>query len=1053
MVTKELKNYMEIGCGDAINGSITGIRLSIHESCLVVSSNDGSLSVNTLDIDKVYEASRLLDAQKREGKSGMMIDDMFPAPDGSRRYGLTAVEDDNAIGDSCVIDWGIAGDVEDIIRLDHYSIEESKLKDERDKAYSIAEGHKDKVREEVSYLRKELESIKDWLIAEINKDNLQPLTKQESIAIFTVDQDYVKSLRQEIDNTVEKVNIEMAYEVEKSILALNKVNDRYLDGIDCEIIIVETFKRGENGKEEEVGTFRTRILSDEFRYELERLKELIDRSSNSGTRRKTPDKKRHVIDDNKGDNIINDEGDEGQLAGFSVVQKRDIRRAKREDRRRRLNELESSRPDGNIDDERDIEAIKRAEEGIGSYILKSNEEYKLNENNERMNTDSKRKQMLLLQEALYTIMSQFNKQVLDLRNEKRNIRMELIKDIGKLRDIDKVLSKEKEEGDESCCITSSIDELEEIFHMREGCGDNKGLARYNAIIDMLRKDLSKEYPQENRVNGAGAEQQLLLLAEPPTEQISHIVLGNKDITMSSSVNRRHALGMIDDEKERERVKNNILKAARDNIIYRIKDIVERFDRKVIDMGNERVKLYSDIKMGEIRLITLYEELSLLVNLEDADGALYRKLDKSIEEMTTVMDCIKECQISLLNKRREIEKWGVEEDNLQNEFNIIITENPGSETFTSALTKIYRRKVKRPKKRTEEEGKDGDDDSFDSDLDSDRCDAEVNAEEVEEEAEEDVCPTGCSETVFKSVIELRNKRLDMEEALNDIQKAVEEIKKEHLRLLQKEKSLDKEQLQAEECLSIAGSSTRLRSRDTPNASPSLKPGQSLRLPPSLDNGYVVFTKASLERLMKRILELHEEKAVVIREYKELRKVYSNKSKENKKICEDLQELEIKLEEIQQLKFGQLVDIDHLEKSGKSREQEELEKKLRESELKIRSRLGHWEDKIKNEKRLYVKLTKGNTEMMEEVGRLGQSRATLENDLNGRITTVTVDGGGPQQQITSDVVFDLEYERMQDLLNMQRKEIATLQAEIELFRRKGGHIYTTVTAVDTSAIYNN
>ena len=41
-------------------------------------------------------------------------------------------------------------------------------------------------------------------------------------------------------------------------------------------------------------------------------------------------------------------------------------------------------------------------------------------------------------------------------------------------------------------------------------------------------------------------------------------------------------------------------------------------------------------------------------------------------------------------------------------------------------------------------------------------------------------------------------------------------------------------------------------------------------------------------------------------------------------------------------------------------------------------------------------------------------------------------------------EMERERLKDLLTLQSKEIATLQAEINLFRKKGGHIYSTVTA---------
>jgi hypothetical protein len=35
-------------------------------------------------------------------------------------------------------------------------------------------------------------------------------------------------------------------------------------------------------------------------------------------------------------------------------------------------------------------------------------------------------------------------------------------------------------------------------------------------------------------------------------------------------------------------------------------------------------------------------------------------------------------------------------------------------------------------------------------------------------------------------------------------------------------------------------------------------------------------------------------------------------------------------------------------------------------------------------------------------------------------------------------------MTELLNLQAREIETLKTEINLFRRKGGHIYTKITA---------
>ena len=39
---------------------------------------------------------------------------------------------------------------------------------------------------------------------------------------------------------------------------------------------------------------------------------------------------------------------------------------------------------------------------------------------------------------------------------------------------------------------------------------------------------------------------------------------------------------------------------------------------------------------------------------------------------------------------------------------------------------------------------------------------------------------------------------------------------------------------------------------------------------------------------------------------------------------------------------------------------------------------------------------------------------------------------------------EREKMKELLNLQAREIETLKTEINLFRRKGGRIYTKITA---------
>merc|ERR1712167_250060 len=120
-------------------------------------------------------------------------------------------------------------------------------------------------------------------------------------------------------------------------------------------------------------------------------------------------------------------------------------------------------------------------------------------------------------------------------------------------------------------------------------------------------------------------------------------------------------------------------------------------------------------------------------------------------------------------------------------------------------------------------------------------------------------------------------------------------------------------------------------------------------------------------------------------------------------------------------------------------QELQEKVREAESDHRRKLAEWEKKIEKQKKELAKVTCDNTSLMEQIVNMGYSQLQLDSALNARIANVTVNDSEPMVELK-----EMERERMKDLLTLQAKEIATLQAEINLFRKKGGHIYTTVTA---------
>merc|ERR1719230_721023 len=88
---------------------------------------------------------------------------------------------------------------------------------------------------------------------------------------------------------------------------------------------------------------------------------------------------------------------------------------------------------------------------------------------------------------------------------------------------------------------------------------------------------------------------------------------------------------------------------------------------------------------------------------------------------------------------------------------------------------------------------GDEDEFDDEEEEDEDESEMDSDEDVDDEDEDVGPPqGCDVQIYESVLDLREKRLDMEDALQEIQRAVDELKKTHTKLLGDERRIDKDQ---------------------------------------------------------------------------------------------------------------------------------------------------------------------------------------------------------------------------------------------------------------------
>merc|ERR550537_549476 len=282
---------------------------------------------------------------------------------------------------------------------------------------------------------------------------------------------------------------------------------------------------------------------------------------------------------------------------------------------------------------------------------------------------------------------------------------------------------------------------------------------------------------------------------------------------------------------------------------------------------------------------MFRELVLLRQFEAKDAGLAKKLANARTSKSAVVAEITECQTKLAAKKEEIARWNEKAKNIINEFNALVGE---TNQFHPQLLKIFKKKIKRAKKRTgdededEEEEEDWDDDD-DEDFDED-----------EEEEEEDACPPGCDQTLYDKVLELREKRLDQEEILNEFQKAIDELQRTCDRHKNRQVQIDKDlqgskgeiqtfQNEKQKKLNEIMVCTPLNfdqvHATVPKDPEAEEPGPPELLTSSLDD-CLIFGADALKKLKSRSKELVGENKTLRTNYRELHKTKTRLEREKK-----------------------------------------------------------------------------------------------------------------------------------------------------------------------------
>eukprot|EP00105_Crassostrea_gigas_P043284 XP_019927432.1 PREDICTED: cilia- and flagella-associated protein 44-like isoform X1 [Crassostrea gigas] len=986
----ELGSYWQLNLHDNNYGRIVKVAASPDEKMLLSAGYDGNFFLyDIMDQEKVdqkvAEAKAKLPSAKKAGEI-VNVDD---------------IEDPNA-----------------------YSIEDAKQKAEHDKMMKIADEKKKDVRRQIAKLRRQFKSILE------QNEGLPPhlqLRKEE----FELDKDIKLELDKQKHDRIDIVRKELAWEAEKQRIALEKLRKRYKDVVECERIVVKAFKTPH-----EVASFRAAKLSDDFyqmKADFERRKTMTmvkDDITRDPTRDLLGGKSTHTDDHTEAGGKAGDQagakvtttlkgsmGERINKALYKVEEKKQKRAA----RRAQWEELYNTKPDDDYEDPADVAAIKEAKDNMGDYKLKTAKDYVVPDHL-RMNVEKARGRLLILKDLIHEHKYNFNLRLLKIRDKKLSVIEEIRELVANLEDVQSHLARDKHK------------KIPPIPRMYPDEMPEKKLEYTRDTLLAFKKEM--EIKEKEAKGGGGSFGGFGGFGNTDTAKDKGGSPTPKPSTIMSESKGGEGEELIEFdtsplEMEMKEAMEIKLIYDQDRLLKRIEELLLNFDAELRLLRHDKFKLDIVMKNADLRQVTLFEEFVLLKEYEKREDVMEAKVTGKQQEKLEMQAKIIELQGKQDLKKKEIEKLQEKEKQLYAQFQASLGDN---NKFADYLTKVFKKKIKRAKKKvTDGEGSDEDSDE-DSD---DESDWDEDDEESEEEGgyDLDICPPGCDQNIYDNTCQLREKKLDIEEALQEEKKNNDGLKKDIESNNKKLKVVDSALKAAQNELEAFQLEKQQKLNEL-DVVVTLKLHQIQYmingvLPQDLSQT-LVFESHGVTRLQQRIKELEHEKHMQKKHMKESRRKHVQLIKDRKVFDSKISEMEERTNEMMIAKFGRIVDLEKLETITVNRQIEELKEKLRLTEIQCAEELVEWDEKIAEKKAKITALIRDNTNRLDQLCILLNEKKSFEGELDSRQKS-------SGQEFTGARKADVrERQRLIQLVQLQAQEIDALKEEIMLLSRKGGHI---------------
>ncbi|XP_034645238.1 cilia- and flagella-associated protein 44 [Trachemys scripta elegans] len=926
---------------------------------------------------------------------------------------------------------------EDIEDPSAYSIENAKRKKEYDQIMKAAEDKKNKKRQELIILRHEFHHL-------LQRNMELPKHMQLHREEFEMDHRIREEMDRQTAQRIQLVQKELAWDQEKHRIGLQKLQSRFRDTLEFDTVVVRAI-----GSNHQISTYRLLAISERYykaRKQSQTGKRRTSKLGKEAEQRRESQKEtsqaagvsEEAMEADKLKKRPQLQGAIGRFGGNRLEQirknmeKADRAKAKIMQRRKEWDELYKSKPSDNYENPKDVQDIKEAQENMGDFKLKTATNYKIPEHM-RMNAEKKKMQLRSLEVAVHEKKLTMNKWIISLRDLKVAIIEEIVCLVQELKSIQSALDASEQLPIPPIPQLHPEETPEKKFQY-----DNNILLKFKQEQEHKQR-LSEQVEDNASFSVFGGK----FLHAPSLKEIDSPSRGSsvRSMRIASSVTPMQPKVFEIEKAEPTEMELEILKREKirniylqETLIKRINELVVTFDAELHLLRHQKLKLDTQMKCADLRHITWFEELLLLKNFEKHEDTLQERvnnLSNEVEEMQWKLD---NYLSQMEDKKYEIAKLQEREKALYATFQASLGEN---NKFASFLTKVLKKKIKRIKKKDVEGDRDEEEESDEESDDESSLESDEEDSGSDDEVFDDsVCPKNCDEALFENTLQLREKRLDIEEALVEEKKVIDNLKKEYDALAKKVKVVEASLDTAEGELEAFQREKQQRLNELHVVVP-LKLHQveyvvNGELPTDLSQT-LVFTNQSLEYLQQRIMVLQHEKL-------DQRELYKQARQQHKQLIRDRREIEIRIERLEEncnqlmlMKFGRMVDLEALQTLSVNINLEELKMKMMEKEHIQAQELKNWEEKIFELRQRLMLLMKENTSKLQQLNsfciekqRLGMKLDALQNNLGAEFK-------GPRKAEIQ------ERERLITLVQLQAQEAEVLKEEITILSRKDGRIF--------------